>query len=102
MSEELQEQNVNPTTSTIPVVVKSAMSNHKILSSTVTELFEKKLVKASDLDIIHPDYRPEDSFGSYWSKFGNVRFEASHFVEWLFNHKQLFAETISKTDKNIE
>lgn len=90
------------TRNSIPAVVKSSMSNHKILSSTVTGLFEKKLVKASDLDIIHPDYRPDDNFDTYWSKFGNVRFESSHFVEWLLNNKESFINTISKVEANIE
>ena len=86
----------------VPAIVSSSLSNHKILSSTVTDLFKKNLVKASDLNIIHPDYQPDDNFGSYWSKFDNVRFESSHFVEWLVSHKQTFSTTISKTDENIE
>lgn len=86
----------------VPAIVSSSLSNHKILSSTVKDLFKKNLVKASDLNIIHPDYQPEDNFDSYWSKFDNVRFESSHFVEWLVSHKQTFSTTISKTDENIE
>lgn len=86
----------------VPATVSSSLSNHKILSSTVTDLFKKNLVKASDLNIIHPDYQPDDNFDSYWSKFGNVRFESSHFVEWLFSHKQTFSTTVSKTNENIE
>lgn len=86
----------------IPATVSSSLSNHKILSSTVTDLFEKKLVKASDLNIIHPDYRPDENFEEYWSKFGNVRFESSHFVDWLFSHKQTFSSTVSKTSENIK
>ena len=102
IGDDSQESGTTGSTLNIPAVVKASMSGHKILSSTVTELFEKKLVKASDLDIIHPDYRPDENFDSYWSKFDNVRFESSHFVEWLFSHKQTFSTTISKTDENIE
>lgn len=89
-------------TKVVPATVSSSLSNHKILSSTVTDLFKKNLVKTSDLDIIHPDYQPDVSFDSYWSKFGNVRFESSHFVEWLLSHKQTFSITISKSKENIE
>ena len=89
-------------TNVLPAKCSSSLSNHKILSSTVTDLFKNNLVKVSDLNIIHPDYHPDDNFDSYWSKFGNVRFESSHFVEWLFRHKQTFSTTISKTDENIE
>ena len=53
------------------------------------------------MDIIHPDYQPDENFDSYWSKFGNVRFESSHFVEWLLSHKQTFSTTISKSNENI-
>lgn len=88
-------------TKVVPATVSSSLSNHKILSSTVTDLFKKNLVKASDLDIIHPDYQPDENFDSYWSKFGNVRFESSHFVEWLLSHKQTFSTTISKSNENI-
>ena len=102
IGDDSQESGTTGSTLNIPAVVKASMSGHKILSSTVTELFEKKLVKASDLDIIHPDYRPDENFDSYWSKFDNVRFESSHFVEWLFSHKQTFSTTISNTDENIE
>jgi hypothetical protein len=102
IGDDSQESGTTGSTLNIPAVVKVSLSGHKILSSTVTELFEKKLVKASDLDIIHPDYRPDENFDSYWSKFDNVRFESSHFVEWLFRHKQTFSTTISKTDENIE
>ena len=102
IGDDSQESGTTGSTLNIPAVVKASMSGHKILSSTVTELFKKKLVKASDLDIIHPDYRPDENFDSYWSKFDNVRFESSHFVEWLFSHKQTFSTTISKTDENIE
>ena len=98
---ESQEQNNGTNNEVVPAVVSSSLSNHKILSSTVTELFEKKLVKESDLNIIHPDYRPDENFDSYWSKFGNVRFESEHFVEWLFTHKQLFSATVSKSVENI-
>lgn len=102
IGEESQDSGTTGTNATIPAVVKASMSNHKILSSTVTELFEKKLVKASDLNIIHPDYKPDEDFDSYWSKFDNIRFESSHFVEWLFNHKQTFSTTMSKPTENIE
>lgn len=102
IGDDSQESGTTGSTLNIPAVVKASLSGHKILSSTVTELFEKKLVKASDLDIIHPDYRPDENFDSYWSKFDNVRFESSHFVEWLFSHKQTFSTTVSKTNENIE
>lgn len=102
IGDDSQESGTTGSTLNIPAVVKASLSGHKILSSTVTELFEKKLVKASELNIIHPDYRPDENFDSYWSKFDNVRFESSHFVEWLFSHKQSFSTTISKTDENIE
>ena len=88
-------------TKVVPATVSSSLSNHKILSSTVTDLFKKNLVNASDLDIIHPDYQPDENFDTYWSKFGNVRFESSHFVEWLLSHKQTFSTTISKSNENI-
>lgn len=102
IGDDSQESGTTDSTLTIPAVVRASLSGHKILSSTVTELFEKKLVKASDLNIIHPDYRPDEKFEEYWSKFGNVRFESSHFVEWLFSHKQTFSTTVSKTTENIE
>jgi len=89
-------------TNVLPAKCSSSLSNHKILSSTVTDLFKKNLVKVSDLNIIHPDYQPDDNFDSYWSKFGNVRFESSHFVEWLLAHKQTFSTTLSKSNENIE
>lgn len=85
----------------VSAIVSSSLSNHKIISSTVTDLFKKNLVKASDLNIIHPDYQPDEHFDSYWSKFGNKRFEASHFVEWLLDHKQTFSKTMSNAVENI-
>lgn len=102
IGDDSQESDTTDSTLVIPAVVKASLSGHKILSSTVTELFEKKLVKASDLNIIHPDYRPDENFEEYWSKFGNVRFESSHFVDWLFSHKQTFSTTVSKTNENVE
>lgn len=88
--------------SIVPAKYTPSLSNHKILSSTVTELFKKNLVKIADLNIIHPDYQPDDNFDSYWSKFKNVRFESSHFVEWVLDHKQTFYTTLSKSNENIE
>lgn len=99
---ESQVTETNITQNTYPIALALSMSNHTILSSTVTQLFEKNLVKASELNIIHPDYKPDDDFEEYWSKFGNVRFEPSHFVEWLFKHREEFSKTISNTNENIE
>lgn len=102
IGDDSQESGTTDSTLKIPAVVKASLSGNKILSSTVTELFEKKLVKASDLDIIHPDYQPDEKFDSYWSKFNNVRFESSHFVKWLLSNKQTFSTTVSKSNENIE
>ena len=102
IGDDSQESGTTDSTLKIPAVVKASLSGNKILSTTVTELFEKKLVKASDLDIIHPDYQPDEKFDSYWSKFDNVRFESSHFVKWLLSNKQTFSSTVSKSNENIE
>ncbi|MDR2407067.1 MAG: hypothetical protein LBE13_03005 [Bacteroidales bacterium] len=76
-------------------------SGHKILSSKARELFEKGLVEFSDLDIIDPDYKPEDN-SEYWeTRLGNTKFTVAHFFSWHKDNGDVFTETLQDKDLNI-
>jgi len=77
-------------------------SGHKILSSKARELFEKGLVEFSDLDIIDPDYKPEDN-SEYWeTRLGNTKFTVAHFFSWLKDNSSVFTEILQEKNLNIE
>jgi hypothetical protein len=74
---------------------------HKILSSKAKELFDENLVEFSDLDIIDPDYEPEDN-ADYWeSRLDNSKFTVVDFINWLNDNADTFINTISDKDCNI-
>ena len=86
----------------IPAVITMGLSNHRILSTALNVLFEKNLVKASDLNLIHPNYNPNSSFDCYWSKFNNKELEENDFVQWIIANKTVFAQTISSNPANVD
>ena len=95
-SEEEKQQNG------VPAVLTLGLCNHRILSTALNELFEKNLVKASDLDLIHPNYNPNSSFDCYWSKFDNKELENNDFVQWIIANKAVFTQTISSNSANVD
>ena len=77
-------------------------SGHKTLSSKAKELFEKRLVEFSDLDIIDPDYKTEDN-SEYWeTRLGNTKFTVVHFFSWLKDNEDAFTKTLQNRELNIE
>jgi len=77
-------------------------SGHKTLSAKARELFDKGLVKFSDIDIIDPDYKTEDN-SEYWeTRLGNSKFTVSHFFSWLKDNSETFRSTLQDKKLNIE
>lgn len=75
---------------------------HKTLSSKAKELFEKKLVEPEHLDIINPEYNTEQCVDYWETKLGNTKFTVNHFVDWLSENEDTFAETLEDEQSNID
>lgn len=76
-------------------------SGHKTLSAKAKELFDKKLVEFSDLDIIDPLYNT-DANTEYWeARLGNTKFTVTHFFVWLKDNADTFSETIREESLNV-
>ena len=74
---------------------------HKTLSAKAKELFDKKLVEFSDLDIIDPLYNT-DANTEYWeTRLGNTKFTVTHFFVWLKDNADTFSETIRDESLNV-
>lgn len=82
------------------VVTKA--SGHKILSVKAKELFDKKLVEFSDLDIIDPAYKTEDNTEYWETRLGNTKFTVAHFFGWLKDNSETFSDTIHDESLNVE
>lgn len=74
---------------------------HKTLSAKAKELFDKKLVEFSDLDIIDPLYNT-DANTEYWeNRLGNTKFTVTHFFTWLKENSDSFSDTIRDESMNV-
>ena len=74
---------------------------HKTLSAKAKELFDKKLVEFSDLDIIDPLYNT-DANTEYWeTRLGNTKFTVTHFFVWLKDNADTFSMTIRDKSLNV-
>jgi len=77
-------------------------SGHKILSAKAKELFEIGLVEFADLDLIDPDYKPEQN-SEYWeTRLNNTKFTITHFYNWLKDNTDIFKDTLQDVDLNID
>ena len=76
-------------------------SGHRVLSSKARELQEEGLVEFSDLDIISPEYHPEDH-ADYWETLlGNAKFTVVDFVNWTRANQNAFGERIKDLNLNV-
>ena len=75
---------------------------HKILSATAKELFDLGLVEFSDLDIIDPDYKPENNLEYWETRLGNTKYTVSHFFTWLNDNEDTFFDTLQDEKLNVE
>lgn len=76
-------------------------SGHNILSASAKELLNLGLVEFSDLDILDPDYEPEKN-SEYWgTRLGNTKFTITHFMNWLKDNFDAFANTLKNKELNI-
>ncbi len=73
----------------------------KILSEAASELFNMGLVEFSDLDIIDPDYHPENS-RKFWNNLGYGSFTTTDFYQWLSDNSSTFSDTLLDETKNID
>lgn len=81
--------------------VSDEAGRHKTLSAKAKELFDKKLVEFSDLDIIDPLYNT-DANTEYWeTRLGNTKFTVTHFFAWLKDNADAFSETIRDESLNV-
>jgi len=81
--------------------VSDEAGGHKTLSAKAKELFDKKLVEFSDLDIIDPLYNT-DANTEYWeTRLGNTKFTVTHFFAWLKDNADAFSETIRDESLNV-
>ena len=82
--------------------VASSAGGHKILSANAKELFAKGLVEFSDLDIIDPDYKTENSVEYWETRLENTKFTVNHFFVWMKENIDTFKETLQDETLNIE
>lgn len=78
-----------------------ASSGHKLLSQSARDLFDKGLVEFADMDIIDPEYKPEDNLDYWTTCLGNSAFTVQNFLTWLNSNIDTFAETITDKGRNL-
>ena len=77
-------------------------SGHRVLSSKARELQELGLVEFSDLDIISPEYHPEDN-ADYWETLlENTKFTVVDFVNWANDNQEVFRAKIQDPGLNVK
>ena len=75
---------------------------HHILSKSARELTSMGLVEFSDLDIIDPDYMPEDNLEYWETRLGNTKYTVSHFFAWLKANADTFCDTLQDQELNVK
>lgn len=102
LTTEQQEKMTNAKVFLYGGVAADKACGHKTLSVKAKELFDKKLVEFSDLDIIDPLYNT-DANVEYWeTRLGNTKFTIVHFFAWLENNSDTFSNTIREKQLNID
>lgn len=74
---------------------------HNTLSANAKELFDLGLVDFADLDIIDPDYTPEQNTEYWETRLGNSKFTVSTFFSWMKDNLDSFCDTLQSEDLNI-
>jgi hypothetical protein len=83
-------------------VPSETASGHNILTDSAKKVVALGVSDFKDLDIIDPDYKPEDHIEYWRNDLQNRQFTSSSFLRWINDNSEIVATKIKEKEANLK